>query len=412
MSILEELKEDSKWVEFRAYKAEHNQLSRKQLQELDDFIAHKRYLTVDIDRSFLLPEKIIITKLDSSKKRVVYSFNEDETWMLKLLAYLLYRYDDLLCDNCYSFRRQRNARHAFARIMKIRDLDAKYVLKLDIHDYFNSIDADILMSILEEKIPDEDLLKMFSLMLNSDECLYDGQVIHEKRGAMAGVPTASFLANIYLDSLDRLFADKDYFRYSDDLIVFCDSYEDALESRELISRHLEEKHLQVNEKKTMLLEPGEGWRFLGFKYQEGKIDLADATVNKMKGKIRRKARSLYRKKERKGLSYDKTAIMMISHFDRVFYDLSGSNDFTWSRFYFPIITTGDGLHQIDEYMQMYLRYLYSGRHYKGNYVISYEHLKELGYTPLLSEYYHWKEENRLLDEQNSLNYKAWYNDLK
>ena len=31
----------------------------------------------------------------------------------------------------------------------------------------------------------------------------------------------------------------------------------------------------------------------------------------------------------------------------------------------------DGLHEIDEYMVQYLRYLYSGRHYKGNYAITY-----------------------------------------
>ena len=59
-----------------------------------------------------------------------------------------------------------------------------------------------------------------------------------------------------------------------------------------------------------------------------------------------------------------------------------------------------GLKQIDEYMQKYLRYLYSGRHYKGNYRISYEKLKSLGYTPLVNEYYNWKKENERLNRRH------------
>ena len=401
--ILEELKDKEKWNEFREYKISHNQLSKKEIKELDTYIDEERYLPVCKDMSFSIPQKIIITKLNSSKKRTVYSFNNDETWVLKLMTYLLYRYDDILSDNCYSFRRSTTAKNAFDRIMKIDNLDEKYVLKLDIHDYFNSIDVDSLMRILDEKIDDKELLKFFDELLHVDKCIYNDEIIEEKRGAMAGVPLASFFANVYLDSLDRLFENRDYFRYSDDLIVFCDSGEEANLCFEKIKNHIENKGLLLNEEKTTIFKPHESWNFLGFKYHEGRIDLSDVTVNKMKGKIRRKARNLCRKKDRNSYSYDKVATIMIRYFDNVFYDFSGNNDFTWSRFYFPVVNTTDGLHKIDEYMQMYLRYLYSGRHYKGNYAISYEHLSKLGYTSLVGEYYHWKQENILLDKQNQNN---------
>ena len=91
---------------------------------------------------------------------------------------------------------------------------------------------------------------------------------------------------------------------------------------------------------------------------------------------------------------------MIRSFDRKFYDLQGDNSFTWTRFYFPVITVSDGLHQIDETMLEYLRYLYSGRHYKGNYRVSYEDMKKLGYTSLVAEYYNWKRENAELNRIN------------
>ena len=92
---------------------------------------------------------------------------------------------------------------------------------------------------------------------------------------------------------------------------------------------------------------------------------------------------------------------MICCFDQKFYDLAGKGDFTWIRFYFPVITCDKGLEEIDRYMVEYLRYLHSGRHYKGNYIIRYETLKKLGYTPLKAEYYRWKKENEMLNKKPS-----------
>jgi len=54
----------------------------------------------------------------------------------------------------------------------------------------------------------------------------------------------------------------------------------------------------------------------------------------------------------------------------------------------------EGFRIIDDYMQEYLRYLYSGRHYKGNYKITYEMLKKIGYHNLVNEYYKYIKERR------------------
>ena len=39
------------------------------------------------------------------------------------------------------------------------------------------------------------------------------------------------------------------------------------------------------------------------------------------------------------------------------------------------------------YLLEYVRYLDSGRHYKGNYRISYDDIKKMGYRSLKHEYY-------------------------
>ena len=71
------------------------------------------------------------------------------------------------------------------------------------------------------------------------------------------------------------------------------------------------------------------------------------------------------------------------------------DDFTWCRWFFPVIDTADSLKIIDEYLIEYIRYLSSGRHYKGNYRITYEHIKELGFRSLVNEYYRYKEEKHV-----------------
>ncbi len=402
-SLLDILTDQNAWNDFRACKTERNQLSKAESEELDAFIAEKRYLAFQDNMHFSLPQKRMIAKRSSQKKRTVYCYSSDETWILKMLAWQLYIFDPYFSDHLYSFRRDRHAGSAFRDIRMIRDIDRKYVLKLDIHDYFNSIHTDILLSQLKNVFAqDEKLYMFFRDLLEQDACIWEGQIINEKRGAMAGVPISGFLADVYLTEMDRQMEEKGipYFRYSDDMILFFDTEEEMNTCLQEITDYLGQMGLILNEEKQKISEPGEPWEFLGFRYERGEIDLAQSTVEKMKRKIRRKAKKFWRRRKQNHSSYDAAARSMIRSFDSIFYDLSGSGSFTWTRFYFPLLTRTDGLHEIDTCMIRYLRYLKTGKHNKGNYAITYEHLKKLGYTPLVAEYYRWKEDSRKLAEES------------
>lgn len=93
-----------------------------------------------------------------------------------------------------------------------------------------------------------------------------------------------------------------------------------------------------------------------------------------------------------GLSGEKAAKGFIRAMNHKFYE-EKENDFSWSRWFFPNLTTDIGLKEIDTYMQDYIRYCVTGRHYKGNYRISYEQMKEWGYRNLVHEYYQGKKKN-------------------
>ena len=51
-------------------------------------------------------------------------------------------------------------------------------------------------------------------------------------------------------------------------------------------------------------------------------------------------------------------------------------------------------------MQEYIRYTVTGRHYKGNYRITYEQLKKWGYRSLVNEFYR-KKKGELYDKEST-----------
>ena len=206
---------------------------------------------------------------------------------------------------------------------------------------------------------------------------------------MAGIPVSPFFANVYLTELDRYFEEQEilYFRYSDDILIFADSIEELKRYQEILYRGIEEHHLALNPSKVHISVPGQMWEFLGFCYRNEQVDLSDNTKRKIKGKIKRKAQALRRWQEKKGLSGEKAAKGFIRAMNHKFFDGGDGTEFSWSRWFFPNLTTADGLAEIDDYMQQYIRYCVTGRHYKGNYRVTYEQMKKWGYRNLVHEYY-------------------------
>ncbi len=393
--MLEKLQEEQTWKAFREYKLTHGHLSKGELKDLDSFIegceyadVAKRILSKNFE--FPRPERREINKSGSTKKRVIYTFGRTETYVLKCLTWLLYRYDERISSACYSFRPGSTAKTAINEIFRINRSGCRYVYKADIHNYFNSIPSDRLADEITKVIDDDEpLCRFLQRLVLKNEAVSDGRIVYENRGGMAGIPVSAFFANIYLKSLDELFTKRGvhYFRYSDDILIIGDTEEEITEYRRLLTEHISDRGLELNSEKECLTGPGEPFEFLGFKFGTDGIDLSDVTVMKMKAKIKRKAHALYRWRISKNVTYEQTAGTMIKIFNRKYFDDSDEHDFSWSRWFFPVLTTDRGLHELDEYMVMYLRYLYSGRHYKGNYRVTYEQLKKLGFRSLVHEFY-------------------------
>ncbi len=384
---------------WEAFFKEKEELGYWRTAERDDwraFLDAKEYLlpaqrVKEEGFCFSVPEKKLVNKSGSEKKRVVYSFLPEETRYLKVMTRLLLtKYDGCFAENCYSFRRRHGSRQAIGRLVHTKHIGRMYCCKMDVSNYFNSIKTEYLLPMLCEVFKAEpELYRFFEDMLTADAARENGIIISEQRGAMAGTPVSAFFANIYLGELDRYFAERDilYARYSDDIIFFAETQDKLATYRDVAEKTITGLGLCLNDEKTRVYLPGEAWEFLGICYRDGKVDLSETTKRKLKGKIRRKARALYRWKCRKKVSTEQTVKAMTRAFYRKLFENPRHDEMTWSRWFFPLLTTDTGLREIDTYMQEYLRYLDTGSFGKRNYRISYEMLKDWGYESLVHAYY-------------------------
>ena len=391
--MLEKLLNHSLWEDYLKINLDNEYLSKKEKKKLQDFISNKKYLEIasriiSNDYTFSIPKKHIISKISTSKKRIVYTYNEIEMMMFKYITFLLYDYDYLFTPNLYSFRRNTGVKNAIYRLKKDYNLRNMYGYKVDISNYFNSIDPVILLSKLKDNV-DNDLYDLFKLLLLDKRVCFKNEIIEENKGVMAGVPISSFLANFYIKDIDKYFYDNKikYYRYADDIIMFASSRDELDKNINILYSFFSEYNLNINHDKEYFFSPNERIEFLGFSFDNGVCDLSQNIVNKIKGKIRRSARGYRRYMFKKGLD-EKTIIKaLIRKYNAKFFGRN-NNELSWKYWYFPLINTARSLQIIDNYFQEYLRYIATGRHNKRNYsIVPYQALKELGYRSLVHEYY-------------------------
>jgi hypothetical protein len=313
--------------------------------------------------------------------------------VLKLLTWMMIRkYDVCLPENLYSFRPNYGAKDALKKLVSMPDISEYYSYKLDVRNYFNSIDVDLLLPQLISLFADDGHLYNFiASQLTDLRVLDEGILIEERKGAMAGMPYAVFLANVYLAQLDRKFAAIPgliYCRYSDDIIMFAKDKLLLDEAKDQLQESLEEFHLDINHDKEVETTPGQKWTFLGFEYDGKDIDVCEVSVQKLKAKMRRKARALRRWAEVNGKDGWMAARAFIKHFNKKLYTCDDRSEINWSLWYFPLITTDKSLKIIDRYMQDCIRYIAIGKRAKSRFNFRYEQMKELGMISLINKWYH------------------------
>ncbi len=186
----------------------------------------------------------------------------------------------------YGFRPGRSAHDALDALAYAVDRrKVNWIGEVDIRQYFDSIDREQLMQLLEMRIGDQRVLRLIRKWLNAG-VIDAGLEVDVVRGTPQGAVISPLLANVYLHHvLDRWFArewrprevrgEAYLVRYADDFVLGFERRSDAERFMEAVGERFATYGLEVHPEKTRLLEFGRFARADRAKRGEGRPETFD-----------------------------------------------------------------------------------------------------------------------------------------
>ena len=157
-----------------------------------------------------------------------------------------------------------------------------YILKMDVAKYFDNINKEILLKIIQRKIKDPKIIWLIKEIIYSQK---------REKGLEIGNYTSQMFANIYLNEIDQFIKHKlhikYYCRYLDDSIVIVKTKKEAKNALKEIQKFLNENlQLELN-KKTQIFKNKQGVNFCGYKINEYRLKIRDKGKRKLKKKVKK-----------------------------------------------------------------------------------------------------------------------------
>src|SRR3984893_6770073 len=194
----------------------------------------------------------------------------------------------------YGFRPGRGCQGALREVAQLIEDGYAFVVDADFESYFDTIPHERLMQRVEERVSDGCILELLHGWLKQD-IMQDLQRWTPTEGTPQGAVISPLLANIYLRPLDELMAARGYrmVRYADDFVVLCKSREEADAALAEIRAWVADNGLRLHPGKTHIgdcRQRGEGFEFLGYRFEVGRRFVRKKSLNRFKDSIRAKTR--------------------------------------------------------------------------------------------------------------------------
>jgi RNA-directed DNA polymerase len=192
------------------------------------------------------------------------------------------RIDQHFHEHSYGYRPLKSSKQAIEQVRK-NCKEKDWVIDLDISKFFDEIDHELLMKAVDKQI-EEKWIKMYverwlkMKIVNKEGKEYD----RAGKGTPQGGVISPLLANLFLHYaldkwLEKNYSHIHFVRYADDMIIHCDSKEQAKSILQAIRNRMQEVKLRLNEEKTRTVYCKDYRRkekhdkvqfeFLGFSYQ-------------------------------------------------------------------------------------------------------------------------------------------------
>ena len=178
--------------------------------------------------------------------------------------------------------------------IKYGNRNCKYVLKMDIRKYFDSIPHEILLAKLKMVIHDKKFMSILEEVISVTD-----------KGIPLGFYLSQWLANWYLQDIDHYIKEvlhaKYYMRYMDDMVIFSANKRKLHDMQKAIALYLRDKlGLEMKDNWQVFLfhyvkkngrHVGRFLDFMGFRFYRNRITLRKSIMIK----ATRKARHIYKK---------------------------------------------------------------------------------------------------------------------
>lgn len=198
-------------------------------------------------------------------------------------------FEEGFSESSYGFRPGRSAHDAVRAGQGFVAEGKKWVVDIDLKNFFDQVNHDRLMGMIGRKVRDKRVLSLIGRYLRAEMRRGDGSRTARKAGTPQGGPLSPLLANIYLDPLDKELEKRglSFVRYADDIAIFASSPRAAERLLEGVVKGLKkELGLEVKQEKSGTGPSGES-SLLGFRlYEDGKIGISPKAVEKLKEKVR------------------------------------------------------------------------------------------------------------------------------
>ena len=240
-----------------------------------------------------------IPKDTPNEMRTIFICEDSDRVILSIINDCLFElFPDMVHTQCKSYRTgescAKTVQEVSREMVKLnKNTNNKHIgNRYDFTKYFDRIDLNAILNVfdvIEKRLGFEKdtepvmnlLRKFYKSNLVFD---LDGNLIEFYSGLKQGVATASFLADAILYELDDFMYKKykNYWRYSDDLIVLA---EDTSEITNNINKIICKYGVKLNDKKTKELYSDEFFKFLGFDLCGDKITLSGRRAKKFTKEI-------------------------------------------------------------------------------------------------------------------------------
>lgn len=201
-------------------------------------------------------------------------------------------YEREFAEHSYGFRPGRGCKDALQHVDRTLKEGWLYVVDADLASYFDTIPKERMMALIEEKITDRKVLALIRAFLNQ-EVMESGKHWTPETGTPQGAVISPLLANIYLNPLDHLMAERGFemVRYADDFVILCRTREQAEEALRQVRQWTDAVGLTLHPDKTHIAHAIEdGFEFLGYRFHNGERWPRDKSLTKLKDTVRAKTK--------------------------------------------------------------------------------------------------------------------------